>query len=177
MFGVIMKIGTLRGFCVFILLCFSFPVFAQELYKCVTSQGTTYQSRPCATKIAQRTACTGSVADGFSGDCRSMEQQRQQGMSYEKNAYTQDLANNKTRTETRQSEFQRAIVEFPECKQRIMALQRFARYSDRRSQLVENNSRFYAARVCTDDGSVYVSCNAATNTLLTQTSPTCPLKR
>ncbi|WP_096911527.1 DUF4124 domain-containing protein [Acinetobacter colistiniresistens] len=169
--------GTLRGLCVFILLCFSSAVFAQELYKCVTNQGTTYQSKPCTTKTAQRTACTGSAADGFSGDCRSMQQQRQQAMSYEKNAYTQDLANNKTRTETRQSQFQRVIVEFAECKQRIMALQRFARYSDHRSQLVENNSQFYAARVCTDDGSVYVSCNATTNTLLTQKSPICPFKR
>jgi hypothetical protein len=172
-----MKKGALRELLVLILLCCSSSVFAEELYKCVTNQGTTYQSRPCATKTAQRTACTGSAADGFSGDCRSMEQQRQQGMSYEKNAYTQDLANNKTRIETRQSEFQRTIVKFAECKQRIIALQRFARYSDHRSQLVENNNRFYAARVCTDDGSVYVSCNALTNTLLTQTSPTCPFKR
>ncbi|ENX41176.1 DUF4124 domain-containing protein [Acinetobacter sp. NIPH 2100] len=168
--------GTLRGFCVFILLCFTFPVSAQELYKCVTNQGTAYQSRPCSSKAIQRTTCTGSAMDGFNSDCRSIEQQRQQAMNYEKNAYTQDLATNKTKAESRHSEFQRVTVEFSECKQRIMTLQRLARYADHRAQLVENNSQFYAARVCTEDGSVYLSCNATTNTLLTQTSPTCPFK-
>jgi hypothetical protein len=58
-----------------------------------------------------------------------------------------------------------------------VALQRMARYADRPTQLVENNSQFYAARICAEDGSIYLSCNAATNMLLTQTSPTCSLKR
>lgn len=172
-----MKKGTLRGFCVFILLCTAFPVCAEELYKCVTNQGTTYQSRPCAIQSSQKTACTGSVADGFTGDCRKMEQQRQQAIMHEKNAYTQDLASNKTRTVTARSEFQKTILEFSQCKQRIQALQRFARYTDRPAQLLENNSQLYAARVCTEDGGIYLSCNASTNTLVTQTSSTCSFKR
>ncbi|HBO72257.1 MAG TPA: hypothetical protein DD639_08270, partial [Acinetobacter sp.] len=59
----------------------------------------------------------------------------------------------------------------------IMYMERLARYSSHPTQTLENNSRLYAARICTDDGSVYLSCNAATNTLLTQTNPTCSLKR
>ncbi|WP_155392452.1 DUF4124 domain-containing protein, partial [Acinetobacter junii] len=42
-----------------ILLCFSTSVFAQDLYKCVSPQGTTYQNHPCAAKTAQKTACMG----------------------------------------------------------------------------------------------------------------------
>lgn len=172
-----MRSGILRGIVAIGIVLFVPNVYAQELYKCVTSQGTSYQSRPCAAKSNQKTTCTGSVADGFNGDCRAVEQQRQQAMTYEKNAYTQDLASNKVRTSTAQSEFQRARVDFVECKQRIVSMQRYARYASRPTQLIENNNQFYAARICTDDGSVYLSCNATTNTLLTQTSPTCSLKR
>lgn len=172
-----MKKGTLRGFCVLILLGATFPVGAEELYKCVTRQGTAYQSRPCAIQASQKTACTGSAADGFSGDCRQLQQQRQQAIIHENNAYTQDLASNTTRTVTSRSEFQKTILEFSQCKQRIQALQRFARYTDRPAQLLENNPQRYAASVCTEDGGIYLSCNAATNTLVTQTSSTCSIKR
>lgn len=163
------------GFALSILLLSS-TIHAQELYKCVTSQGTTYQSRPCASKVSQKTACTGSAADGFNGDCRSVEQQRQQAMIHEKNAYTQDLASNKIEASTAQSDFRRKRIEFSECKQRIMIAQRLARYADRPTQLIENSSQFYAARICTEEGGVYLSCNATTNTLLTQTSSICSIK-
>lgn len=172
-----MKKGTFRGFCVFILLGAAFQVYAEELYKCVTSQAITYQSRPCPVQASQRTACTGSAADGFTGDCRQLEQQRQQAITIEKNAYTQDLAANKTRAISSKSAFQRTVLEFSRCKQHVMALQRLAAYGDRPAQLLENNSLLYAARICTEDGGVYLSCNASTNTLLTQTSSTCSFKR
>ena len=172
-----MKEIILKFFYILGLLTVCTSVFAEELYKCVTSQGTTYQSRPCSAKATQRTACTGSVADGFAGNCRSIEQQREQARVSEKNAYTQDLVSNKTTAVAQKSEYQRATIAFAECKQRLVALQRMARYADRPTQLVENNGQFYAARICAEDGSIYLSCNAATNMLLTQTSPTCSLKR
>jgi hypothetical protein len=78
---------------------------------------------------------------------------------------------------TSRSEFQKTILEFSQCKQRIQALQRFARYTDRPAQLLENNPQLYAASVCTEDGGIYLSCHAATNTLVTQTSSTCSIKR
>ncbi|WP_278394698.1 DUF4124 domain-containing protein [Acinetobacter venetianus] len=161
----------------FCLMSFCYSAHAQELYKCVTNQGSSYQSGPCSSKASQKIACTGSAADGFNGECESLEQRRMQAISNEKNAYTQDLASNKTKVSAKRSEFQRAMVQFPECKQRIMYMERLARYSSHPTQTLENNSRLYAARICTDDGSVYLSCNAATNTLLTQTNPTCSLKR
>jgi len=54
---------------ILVLSVLSYNVQAQELYKCVTSQGTSYQSRPCTAKASQKTTCTGSVADGFNKDC------------------------------------------------------------------------------------------------------------
>lgn len=160
-----------------ILLCFSTSVFAQDLYKCVSPQGTTYQSHPCAAKTAQKTACMGSISNGFEHDCRKSELQRQRTTENERNAYTQDSALNKTKVAIDQSsEFQRGIVQFPECKQRIDTL-RLARYAGRQMQIIENSRQMYAARICTAEGSIYMSCNAITNTLLTQKSSTCPFKR
>ncbi|ENV67057.1 Uncharacterised protein [Acinetobacter junii] len=49
-----------------ILLCFSTSVFAQDLYKCVSPQGTTYQNHPCAAKTAQKTACMGTAVPQIS---------------------------------------------------------------------------------------------------------------
>ncbi|RUP41829.1 MAG: DUF4124 domain-containing protein [Acinetobacter sp.] len=49
-----MKEIILKFFYILGLLTVCTPVFAEELYKCVTSQGTTYQSRPCSAKATQR---------------------------------------------------------------------------------------------------------------------------
>jgi len=81
----------------FCLMSFCYSTHAQELYKCVTNQGTSYQSSPCSSKASQKIACTGSAADGFNGECESLEQRRMQAISNEKNAYTQDLASNNTK--------------------------------------------------------------------------------
>jgi len=97
-------------------------------------------------------------------------------MNDEKNAYTQDLASDKVKVSSKKSDYNRKMMSFAECKYRINTLQSLARYVGRKFQLIENSSQFYAARVCTESGSVYLSCNAATNTMLSQNSPTCPFK-
>lgn len=170
----IKNMGTILLMCSGLL--YSSVSMAQELYKCVTSQGTSYQSRPCVASSNQKKACTGSVADGFNGNCGAIEQQRQQAMTYEKNAYTQDMASNKVKASTAQTDYNRKMMSFDECKYRITTMQGIARRVGRKTQTIENNAQFYAARICAEDGSVYLSCNAATKTLLTQSTPTCPLK-
>ena len=50
-----MKEIILKFFYILGLLTVCTSVFAEELYKCVTSQGTTYQSRPCSAKATQKT--------------------------------------------------------------------------------------------------------------------------
>lgn len=172
-----MRQTILLGIYSIIGILFSPSASAQELYKCVTSQGTSYQSRPCAITANQKKACNGSASAEFNGNCRLFEQQQQQAIAQERNAYTQDMVINKTQISTQRPELQRDVMAFSECKRYIMSQERLAKYANKNSQLLENNARFYAAKICTEEGSVYLSCNAATNTLLTQTSQNCPLKR
>ena len=173
-----MRQTILLGIYFIIGILLSSSASAQELYKCVTSQGTSYQSRPCAITANQKKACNGSASTEFNGNCRLFEHQQQQAIVQERNAYTQDLVINKTQIPPqKRHELQRDVMAFHECKRHIMSQERLAKYANKNSQLLENNARFYAAKICTEEGSVYLSCNAATNTLLTQTSQNCPLKR
>ncbi len=64
-------------------------------------------------------------------------------------------------------------MNFSECKKMALSSQ-LAVAGNYKTSVIINTSSEYVARICTNDGSVFLTCSARNRKLITMTSPYCP---
>lgn len=92
-----------------------------------------------------------------------------------KEAYTTPAATSSYQNSQVSSDSSSEIVSFDECKQKAQSVQLAVAGTQYKSAVLVDSDIAYMARICTNDGSVLVTCSAPDQKMITTRSYDCPL--
>ncbi|WP_180047435.1 MULTISPECIES: hypothetical protein [unclassified Acinetobacter] len=127
--------------------------FTKDIYTCTVNGKTIYQGKPCPN--------TGKTVGQILKEKEALEQKQ-----YEEQQRI------KTANQASVSKSESVTMDFTKCKQRVLAAQLNVAPHYKTSVIV-NAPKNYVARICTNDGSVLMTCSGQDNKLITVKSSYC----
>ena len=125
-----------------------------QVYQCKVGGSLLFQDKPCAGSKEQADAIRKKQNDYKSAQAARERAQKE----YEDRLKVKSTSTN---------------MSFTECKKMALSSQ-LAVAANYKTSVIINTSTEYVARICTNDGSVLLTCSARDGKLITTTSPYCP---
>lgn len=138
-----------------IIVFLSLPTFANAgVYQCKVGGSLVYQDKPCAGSSEQ----TKQIRDKQKEYKDTIAAREKAQKEYEDRMKVKSTSTN---------------MSFTECKKMALSSQ-LAVAGNYKTSVIISTSKEYVARICTNDGSVLLTCSARDQKLITTTSPYCP---
>ncbi|RYL25115.1 hypothetical protein [Acinetobacter piscicola] len=129
--------------------------FATDVHKCIANGKTTYQSKPCPN----------------TGKTIGQEMREREALERKKHEEQQRL-NAASQPSVSKSEFR--TMDFSSCKRTVLATQ-ISVSPQYKTSVIVNAPNNYIARICTNDGSVLMTCSGQDKKMILTKSSYCPL--